>query len=106
MARHVLLAFSGATDGPGNAEALERWYAEVHLPEILADEEVLSARRYKVLDGSPPGIACSHVSIYEMETQDMEALNRRMAERLSPIHPALDRDRTENILVVEDTCGE
>jgi len=101
MAKHVLLAFSGATGGPEEAEALERWYAEVHLPEILADDEVLSARRYKVVSGSPPGIACSHVSIYEMETDDMDGLNARMAKRLSPLHPALDREKTVNILVVE-----
>lgn len=105
MARHVLLAFSGARDEPGAAEALERWYAEVHLPEIAADPEVLSARRFRVLSGLPEGVTCPYVSIYEMETEDMDALNARMAERLSPIHPALDRAGTVNVLVVAEEDG-
>jgi len=101
MARHIWLAFSGAVAGEGKAEALEDWYAKVHLPEIAADPEVLSARRYKVLGGLPEGVTCPHVSIYEIETDDMDALNARMAERLSPIHEALDRETTVNVLVVE-----
>jgi len=103
MARHILLAFSGAKPGDGNAQALEEWYREVHLPEIAADPEVLSAKRYKVLGGLPEGVSCPYVSIYEMETDDMDALNARMAERLSPIHEALDRETTVNVLVVEET---
>lgn len=106
MASHVLLAFSGAVEGEGNAEALEEWYRTVHLPEIAADPEVLSARRFKVVSGAPQGVTCPWVSIYEFETGDMDALNARMAERLSPIHPALDRETTVNVLVVEDVEGE
>jgi len=105
MARYVMLAFSGPTDGPGDAEALEQWYETVHLPEMLADDEVLSARRYKVLSGAPPGVECPYVSIYEMETEDMDALMKRQIANGSGFHPALDRTGTVNILTVK-VCGE
>lgn len=101
MARYVMLAFSGPTDGQGDAEALEHWYETVHLPEILADEEVVSARRYKVVSGAPPGVQCPYVSIYEMDTDDMEALTQRQLKNISGFHPALDRSSTVNILTVK-----
>ncbi len=99
MARYLLLAFSGATEGPGNEEALEEWYKNVHIPELLADEEMISAQRYKVVQGAPDGIECPYVTVYEMETEDMDALNQRQMKSISPLHPALDRSRTVNILV-------
>lgn len=102
MARYIMLAFNGALPGDGNAEALEDWYANDHIPGIHADDEVLTARRYKIAGGNLPGMeAWPYVSVYEMETDDMEALNRRMAERLGPIHSAQDLSRSATVLAIK-----
>jgi hypothetical protein len=97
-----MLAFNGAIPGEGNAEALEEWYATDHIPGIHADHEVLTARRYKIAGGNLPGMdAWPYVSVYEMETDDMEALNQRLAERLGPVHPNMDRSRSATVLAIK-----
>lgn len=102
MARYLMLAFNGPNAGEGNAEALESWYETEHIPEIHADPEVLTARRYQIVGGNLPGMdAWPGVSVYEMETDDIDALNRRMAERLGPVHPAMDRARSATVLAIK-----
>jgi hypothetical protein len=97
-----MLAFNGAIPGEGNAEALEEWYETDHIPGIHADDEVLTARRYKIAGGNLPGMdAWPYVSVYEMETDDMEALNQRLAERLGPVHPSMDRSRSATVLAIK-----
>ena len=102
MARYLMLAFNGATPGEGDAETLEEWYRDDHLPGIHADEEVLTARRYQIVQGNLPGMdAWPYVSVYEMETDDMAALNQRLQERLGDIHPTLDRSRSATVLAIK-----
>jgi hypothetical protein len=102
MAKYIMLAFNGAIDGDGNAEALEAWYAGDHLPGIHADPEVQTARRYKIAGGNLPGMeAWPYVSVYEMETDDMDALNQRLAESLGPVHPSMDRSRSATVLAIK-----
>ena len=102
MARYLMIAFNGPTGGDGDAQALETWYEEEHLPGILSDHEVLSARRYKVESSNLPGAgAWPFVSVYEMETNDIAALNQRIAEKLGPVHPSLDRSRSATLLAIK-----
>ena len=102
MAKYLMLAFNGPHDGEGNAEALEHWYRTDHLPGIQADDEVMTARRYKIVQGNLPGMeTCPYVAVYEMDTDDMEALKRRMDERLGPIHPSMDRSRSATVLAIK-----
>jgi hypothetical protein len=46
---------------PQHEAAFNRWYDEVHLPELLACPGWLSARRYTALDGGP-----KYVAVYEI----------------------------------------
>jgi hypothetical protein len=46
-------------------EEFNRWYNEEHMPERLAIPGVLSAARYKAVDGGPIYLAC-----YELESPD------------------------------------
>ena len=46
---------------PEHEAAFNRWYDEVHLPELLACPGWLSARRYTALDGGP-----KYVALYEI----------------------------------------
>jgi len=107
MPRYLMLAFNGPNAGEGDAEALEHWYATDHLPGILEDEEVLSARRYRLQGGNLPGMEkwpC--VSVYEMETDDMGALSARIEARLGDVHPSMDRTQSATVLAVLESSGE
>lgn len=45
---------------PAHEEAFNRWYDEVHLPDLLACPGWLSARRYTALEGP------KYVAVYEI----------------------------------------
>ncbi|MCG6121619.1 MAG: hypothetical protein MEP57_02745 [Microvirga sp.] len=45
----------------GDEEAFNRWYDEIHLPDILACPGWLSAKRYASLEGGP-----RYVAVYEI----------------------------------------
>lgn len=47
---------------PGHEDSFDRWYTEVHVPEILACPGWLGVRRYRSLDGGPEFLA-----VYELE---------------------------------------
>jgi hypothetical protein len=49
---------------PGHEDAFDRWYSEVHVPEILACPGWRSARRYRSVDGDPTFLA-----VYELEDE-------------------------------------
>lgn len=102
MAKYLLLAFNGPTGGDGDEEALNRWYEEEHLPGFKSIDAVKTARRYKVLRGKVPGQEpWPYVAAYEIETDDLAAVSRQFAERLSSFHPALDRDKSAHLMAIQ-----
>lgn len=46
---------------PAHEAAFNRWYDEVHVPDLLACPGWLSARRFTALDGGP-----KYVAVYEI----------------------------------------
>jgi hypothetical protein len=49
MAKYLLFVLSGPTNGEGDEDAYNRWYDEVHLPDLKAIPSVKTARRYKIV---------------------------------------------------------
>jgi len=103
MARYLLLALNGPTNGEGDEEALNRWYAEDHLPAFKTLQEIKSARRYKVMQGNVPGLAViwPYVAAYEIETDDIAAVSAKLAEKMKVFHPALDRTKSAFIRAIQ-----
>jgi hypothetical protein len=102
MARYLLLALNGPKDGEGNEDALNHWYEDEHLPGFKKIEGITSARRYKVMRGKVPGIELwPYVAAYEIETSDLAAVSKQLAEQLSSFHPALDRDRSAHLMAIQ-----
>lgn len=64
MQRGVLVVES-APVSPERLDDYNAWYDEVHIPEILAHDGFVSARRFEPVDDGP------HVAIYEMEADDL-----------------------------------
>jgi hypothetical protein len=102
MARYLILAMNGPTDGEGDDETLARWYDQVHIPDFKAIPEVKTARRYKILRGNVPGVEemWPYVSAYEIETDDMAAVSAQL-QKMRPFDPTLDRSKSANIMAVQ-----
>jgi len=48
MAKHVWLVFTNAT--PGDDSEFNRWYDEIHIPDLLKVPGVISARRAEITE--------------------------------------------------------
>ncbi|HKY89858.1 MAG TPA: hypothetical protein VJM11_02420 [Nevskiaceae bacterium] len=102
MARYLLLALNGPTDGDGDEAALDRWYEEVHLPAFKTIPGIQTARRYRVLRGKVPGVELwPRVAAYEIETDDLAAVSAQLAAKLGDFHPALDREKSAHLMAVQ-----
>lgn len=83
VARHLL---AGYVNPAGSAQEAEfnRWYDEVHIPQVIDRiEGVIGARRYRLADAQlvesgslPPQ---RYLSLYELETDDLQATADRLA---------------------------
>lgn len=76
MTRGILVVETELAAGASAAE-FHRQYDHVHLPEMLAIEGFVAARRFEPVDGSPAFLA-----IYEIDAEDIDAVRRRLAEAI------------------------
>jgi len=74
MAKAILYVESRPASPEAEAE-YHKWYNEVHVGEILAIEGFVSARRL-----APVGEDGPYVAIYEIETDDLDAVRARLTE--------------------------
>ena len=105
MAKYVLVAMNGPTP-QGDPVELERWYREVHIPDLKSVPGINTARRYKTVRGHfPDREPWPAIAIYEIETDDLAALSREMQTRLRPFHPSFDRTQSAHVFAVQ-TAGD
>ena len=105
MAKYVLVAMNGPTPD-GNSEELEKWYREVHIPDLLSVDGINSARRYETVRGHvPSGELWPNVAIYEIETDDLAKVSEGMQKNCRPFHPFFDRTRSAHIFAIQ-TVGD
>lgn len=68
---------------PAYEEEWNKWYNEVHLPEIVGCPGFLRARRFVAVDGSP-----KYIAIYDIDSEKAlettEFSNRRGWDRFKP----------------------
>jgi hypothetical protein len=62
---------------PEFEDELNRWYAEEHLPERIACDGFLSARRFRAVEGEP-----RYLALYDLESP--EVLEGEAYQRLQP----------------------
>ncbi|WP_207843831.1 hypothetical protein [Williamsia soli] len=65
MARGILLVESHPSS-PERVREYNSWYDEVHLPEVVALEAFVSARRLRPVGDDGP-----HIALYEIECDDL-----------------------------------
>ncbi len=89
----VRLVLTNCTD-PSRTQEFNRWYDQVHLPDILGAGVATHGLRYQNVD-SQPGEA-AYLAIYEIEREDLDTVDRafaHVAQRLTQqgrMHAALE----------------
>jgi hypothetical protein len=75
MARQLMVVFSNAAEG--RDDEFNRWYDEVHAPDLLSIEGVESCQRFEVAD--PEGVPHRYLAIYEL-SRDGASVMGELAE--------------------------
>jgi hypothetical protein len=106
MARYVLIANNGPTDGEDDDADYNRWYDEVHVPDLLAVPGVTSARRFRVVmsrRSNPP-----YLALYEIETDDLQSVMDHMGSGIRPFPPTFDGEHSEFVvaMALDDDGGD
>jgi hypothetical protein len=66
---------------PDREQEYNTWYDEVHIPELLAFDGFVSARRLRPIDGDGP-----YVALYEIEGDDLQAILDNMIANAGKLH--------------------
>ncbi|OBA81566.1 hypothetical protein A9W99_02860 [Mycobacterium sp. 1164966.3] len=66
---------------PDRDQEYNTWYDEVHLPELVALDGFVSARRLRPVDGDGP-----YLALYEIEGDDLQAILDNMRANARRLH--------------------
>jgi hypothetical protein len=66
---------------PDREQEYNTWYDEVHIPELVALDGFVSARRLRPVDGDGP-----YVALYEIEGDDLQAILDNMNANARHLH--------------------
>jgi hypothetical protein len=66
---------------PDRDQEYNTWYDEVHLPELVALDGFVSARRLRPVDGDGP-----YLALYEIEGDDLQAIVDNMRANARRLH--------------------
>lgn len=80
MAKGIILVESYPSSHDRDHE-YNTWYDEIHLPELVALDGFVSARRLRPVDGEGP-----YVAIYEIEGDDLQAILDNMIANAGRLH--------------------
>ncbi|WP_416566223.1 hypothetical protein [Nocardia testacea] len=71
-----ILYVESRPSSPEKLAEYHRWYTETHIGEMLDIDGIVSARRLEPLAGDG-----SFIALYEIEAEDLEAVQARMGAR-------------------------
>jgi hypothetical protein len=82
MHESVLLVYTDVD--PEHEAEFNRWYDEIHLPDLLRIEGFVGARRYKLAGPPPRGQepAARYLAVYELASADTKAIMQRLGEEM------------------------
>ncbi|GAB7143772.1 DUF4286 family protein [Mycobacterium riyadhense] len=66
---------------PDRDQEYNTWYDEVHIPELVALDGFVSARRLRPVDGDGP-----YVALYEIEADDLQTVLQNMLDNARNLH--------------------
>jgi hypothetical protein len=80
MAKGLILVESRPSS-PDREQEYNTWYDEVHLPELVALDGFVSARRLRPVDGDGP-----YIALYEIEGDSLQAVLDNMIANAGTLH--------------------
>ena len=85
---------------PDRDQEYNTWYDEIHIPELVALDGIVSARRLRPVDGDGP-----YVALYELEGDNLQAIldNMRANSRQLHMSDALQLDPPPVMRLLEVT---
>jgi hypothetical protein len=90
MPKYTMIILTSPVEG--FEDEYNRWYNDIHLPEVLATEGFVAAQRFKLVGG--PDAPAPYLAIYEIESDDFattfKTLELRVAEGQIGISSTLD----------------
>jgi hypothetical protein len=97
MPQALLAVFSNPTSAESEVEYND-WYDHIHLKDVVAVPGIIAAQRFRLVDveveGGIPWPAHRYLAIYEVDTDDLDALSEEISRRdgteAMPISPAID----------------
>ena len=78
--RGIFLMFTNSKD-PAREDEFNRWYEDIHLPEILSTGAFHTVYRYECLD--PERLKAKFLAIYETDTADLAQARETMREGMA-----------------------
>ena len=98
MNKHILLVLTNAV--VGREDEFNRWYDDIHIPDLLKIPEIVSAQRFRLSSeqkASPP-FPWQYLALYEIETNDLNRVVAVLKERAGTVAlPLTDALQTERI---------
>lgn len=88
MARYTMIALSYPVQG--REAEFNTWYQDTHLPEVVAFPGVTCGQRYRLTLNFTPPEAAPYLAVYDIETNDLNAMLQAMKARGGMASPALD----------------
>ncbi len=88
MAKFRMVALTNPVEG--QEVAFNDWYRDVHLPELMSFEGMVSAQRYKAAVPLQTPLSFAYLAIYDMETDDIGALLQRIGSAGNTSNDAAD----------------
>jgi len=80
MAKGIILVESWPSS-PEREQEYNTWYDDIHLPELVALDGIVSARRLRPVDGDGP-----YVALYEIEGDNLQAVLDNMIANAGKLH--------------------
>jgi hypothetical protein len=66
---------------PDREQEYNTWYDEVHIPELVALDGIVAARRLRPINGDGP-----YVALYELEGDNLQAILDNMVANAGQLH--------------------
>jgi hypothetical protein len=79
VAKAVLIVHSRPVEASREDE-FNKWYDEVHIPDVTSVAGVVSGRRFKKAAGADDG-GYPYLAIYELDTEDVGATMKELVDR-------------------------
>lgn len=96
-----MITLGRPTDGEGDEAEYNRWYNDVHLPDLQAVAGNISARRFKIVTSNRIDLPYSAVT--EFEAEDADTLMERLSQMAANSTNSTDKvDRSTSIFLIAE----